>query len=46
LSPSYTASLTKVLQTNEPYSYAQAKQYPEWVKAMDQELTALDANHT
>ena len=46
LSPSFMASLTKVLQTNEPYSYAQAKQYPEWVKAMDQELTTLDANHT
>ena len=40
------ASLAKELQIPEPSLYAQAKQYSEWVKAMDQELHALETNGT
>jgi len=46
LSHDYVASLTKVLQTNEPHSYSQTKLCLEWVKAMTQELHALESNHT
>lgn len=46
LSAPYVASLTNVLQSPEPTSYAHAIQFPEWVKAMDLELTALEQNHT
>jgi len=40
------ASLAQVFQLPEPTHYAQAKQYPEWVKAMEQELHALETNGT
>ena len=40
------ASLNKVLQTPEPHSYSEAQRYLEWVVAMNQELNALQANHT
>lgn len=46
LSSHYMASLAKELQIPEPSLYAQAKQYSEWVKAMDQELHALETNGT
>ena len=41
LSSNYVASLAAILQVSEPNSYAQAKLYPEWVQAMNQELEAL-----
>jgi len=45
-SPSYVASLTKILQSLKPISYAQAKLCLEWVKAMEIELAALEQNNT
>ena len=39
------ASLANVLQNSEPSSYTQAKQFPEWVKAMKLELITLEHNH-
>lgn len=46
LTPSYMASLANVLQSPEPSSYDQAQQCPKWVEAMNQELAALEQNHT
>jgi len=46
LTPHYAASLASVLQTPKPTTYAQAQLYPEWVKAMDLELEALERNGT
>jgi len=40
------ASLAQVFQIPEPTHYAQAKQYQEWVKAIEQELHALETNGT
>jgi len=40
------AFVTKVLQTAEPHSYSKARLCPEWIKAMNQELQALETNHT
>lgn len=42
----HLASLANVLSVHEPTSYAQAKQDPKWVEAMDKELAALDTNQT
>jgi len=39
-------SLVSVLQTPEPSTYAQEQQHPEWVKAIEQELLALEHNGT
>lgn len=39
-------SLANVLSSFEPSSYNQAKMYPEWVEAMNKELTALEDNDT
>jgi len=30
----------------EPTSYAQAKQFPEWIKVMELKLDTLEHNHT
>jgi len=46
LSSHYVASLAKVLLTHEPSTYEQARQHLDWVKAMDQELHALETNGT
>ena len=46
LSPNYMASLYKVLHDPVPHSYFQAQHCPEWVLAMNQELQALEDNHT
>jgi len=46
LSSNYVTSLASVLQAPELASCAQAQLYPEWVKAMDLELDALDRNGT
>ena len=46
LSSGYVASLVSVLNNPEPHCYAQAKQHPEWVMAMEQELNALHKNDT
>ncbi|KAL2932969.1 Retrovirus-related Pol polyprotein from transposon TNT 1-94 [Bienertia sinuspersici] len=39
-------SLSNVMTSFEPSCYSQAKQYPEWVAAMEKELQALEANDT
>lgn len=46
LSPNFVFSLASVLQVPEPSCYAQAQQYPEWLKAMSLELTSLEHNGT
>jgi len=39
-------SLVSVLQAPEPSTFTQVQQYPEWVLAMEQELTTLEQNGT
>lgn len=46
ISSNYVTSHASVLQALEPASYVQAQLYPEWVKAMDFKLDALDRNGT
>lgn len=50
ISLGFTSSFTKFLfnlQTiKEPTSYKEACLYPEWIKAMETELTALEENTT
>lgn len=46
LSSDFVFSLASVLHTAEPSCYTQAQQYPEWVKAMNLELAALEQNGT
>ena len=45
-SSNYVMSLVSVLHTLEPSTYAQAQQHLEWVKAMEQQLLALETNGT
>lgn len=40
------AFIAHVLANTEPKSYQQACQHPQWVAAMDSELTALEENET
>lgn len=44
--PSYTSFLFNLQTVKEPTSYKEACSYPEWVKAMEAELTALEENKT
>lgn len=46
LSNSHTDFLDKISITHEPSSYQQAKSYPNWIKTMNEELTALELNDT
>ena len=39
-------SLVSVLQAPEPSTFTLAQQYPEWVLAVEQELTTLEQNGT
>jgi len=45
-SSNYVMPLVSVLQALEPSTFSQAQQYPEWVLAIEQELTALEQNGT
>jgi len=42
----YVSSLVNVFHHPDPRHYAQARQYPEWVQAINIELDALEQNHT
>ena len=44
LHPEYGTSLCNVIFLREPHTYAQARQDPRWVDAMDQEIATLETN--
>lgn len=46
LSEQYKAYICAVTQHSEPTSFHQAKKFDEWIKAMNEELTALESTCT
>ncbi|KAG7597976.1 Retrotransposon Copia-like N-terminal [Arabidopsis suecica] len=46
LTDDYKAYICAVTQFAEPSSFHQAKKFDEWVKAMNEELIALESTHT
>ncbi|XP_019232848.1 PREDICTED: uncharacterized protein LOC109213495 [Nicotiana attenuata] len=46
LSPAYQSYLSVFSTLTEPYSFKEAAHDPRWVEAMDQEVKALEENHT
>lgn len=46
LSDSYVDYLLNISLEKEPFSYKEASKIPHWVDAMEDELHALDKNHT
>ena len=40
------AFISCISALSEPATYLEAAQHPEWVKAMQKEIEALNANHT
>jgi hypothetical protein len=46
LSPSYKSYIFSISAHTEPSTYTQACSSPSWVQAMNNELTALEQNHT
>lgn len=45
-SPAYTDFFDVITQINDPTTYEEAKDSSNWKTAMNQELKALEENHT
>lgn len=45
-SDSHINFITKLTAIQEPTTYIQAKEHPQWVQAMEEELNALEQNDT
>jgi len=46
LSQDFVTSFISIMQVQEPATYSQAKDNPEWVAAMEKELETLETNGT
>lgn len=46
LNPQFHCFMANLHQTSDPLTFSEASMHPHWVKAMNEELAALEENHT